>query len=96
MPQEAQPDDFLQASGKVITQLAPLVAFTLALTLLLDKVVTQPLLAQFAEMQAQTQEMLAQTQAQLERIEETLEEVPSLAGNVERVGKETDFLLSSR
>lgn len=66
VPQDAQPpDDFLLASRNFITQLAPLVAFALALTMLLDKLVAQPLQAQ-----------MAQTQMQLVRIQATLEEVP--------------------
>jgi hypothetical protein len=101
VPQDAQPpDDFLQASGKVITQLAPLVAFALALTMLLEKLVTQPLQAQLAQQAQMTQTQLAQmqtqTQTQLARIQATLEEVPRLAGNVERLGRETDFLLSNK
>ena len=90
------PDDFLQASGRVISQLAPLVAFAVTLTMLIDKLVTQPLQAQLAQTQAQLAQTQAQTQTQLVRIQATLEEVPRLAGNVERLGKETDFLLNNK
>ena len=66
-------------------QLAPLVTFALAFTMLLEKLVVQPLT------QAQ-----AQTQAQLTRVLATLEEVPRLAGRVERLDKDTDALLNDK
>jgi len=68
--------------------------------MLLEKLVTQPLQAQLAQQAQMTQTQLAQmqtqTQTQLARIQATLEEVPRLAGNVERLGRETDFLLSNK
>jgi hypothetical protein len=59
----------MAASGKLITQLAPLVAFALAITMLNEKVVAQPLQAQLALAQSKTQSQLAlaqsKTQSQL-------------------------------
>lgn len=84
--QEA-PDDFLQASGKAVSQLVPLVTFAVAFLVLQQKLVVQPLQSQLAQAQAQTQ-------SQLSRISATLEEVPRLAGRVERLDKEAEAVLN--
>jgi len=64
--------------------------------MLLEKVVAQPLLAQLGQTQAQLVQTQSQMQTQLALIQATLEEVPRLAGDGERLGKETDFLLISK
>lgn len=67
-----QADSVLQASGKAVAQVLPLVTFLVAALMLLNLLVVQPLKesqaaaqAQLAQTQAQLAQSLAQTQTQL-------------------------------
>jgi hypothetical protein len=61
-PQETPPpDDFVQSSGKFVAQFAPLVAFSLAVLMLLNLLVVQPLKESQVQAQEQVKLALAQT-----------------------------------
>jgi hypothetical protein len=96
-PQETPPpDDFVQSSGKFVAQFAPLVAFSLAVLMLLNLLVVQPLKESQVQAQEQVKLAMAQTQAQLSRIQATLEEMPRLAGKVDILEDNSRSLLSKR
>ena len=97
------PDDFMQASGKVVAQVAPFVAAALALSMLFNLLFAQPLKevqAQMKESQAQLQAQMkasqVETNAQLTLLQATLQQVPVLTGKVDILQDNSRSLLERR